>query len=218
MNEKPTLIEIWEERFFYFVTKWEFNFVDNMNKAAALSTDQIDIENAERYDITYTDEMGERTHPLILHCSPSGAIERCVYAMLEKAFREQQKGGIPILPLWLAPTQVRVIPIADNFLEHAQKIADEIQQHQIRVDLDDRSLTMQKKVRDAETEWINYVIVIGEREVDLGILPVRDRKNGKIRKMKLQEFINEISEKVKNKPFKPSTLPKFVSQRPRFFG
>ena len=218
MNEKPTLIEIWEERFFYFITKWEFNFVDNMNKAAALSTDQIDIENAERYEITYVDEKGERKHPLILHCSPSGAIERCVYAMLEKAFREQQKGGIPILPLWLAPTQVRVIPVADNFLEHAQKIADEIEQHQIRVDLDDRPLTMQKKVRAAETEWINYIIVIGQREVDSGILPVRDRKNGKIRKMKLEEFVGETKEKVKDKPFKPLTLPKFVSQRPRFSG
>ncbi|MDH5780094.1 MAG: threonine--tRNA ligase [Candidatus Bathyarchaeota archaeon] len=218
MNEKPTLIEIWEERFFYFITKWEFNFVDNMNKAAALSTDQIDTENAERYDITYVDENGERKHPLILHCSPSGAIERCVYAMLEKAFREQQKGGIPILPLWLAPTQVRIIPVADNFLEHAQEIADEIEQHQIRVDLDDRSLTMQKKVRDAETEWINYIIVIGQREVDSGILPVRDRKRGKIRKMKLEEIVGETKEKVKDKPFKPLTLPKFVSQRPRFFG
>ncbi len=218
MNEKPTLIEIWEDKFFYFITKWEFNFVDNMNKAAALSTDQIDIENAERYGITYVDEKGERKHPLILHCSPSGAIERCVYATLERAFREQQKGGIPILPLWLAPTQVRVIPVADNFLEHAQKIADEIEQHQIRVDLDDRPLTMQKKVRAAETEWINYIIVIGQREVDSGILPVRDRKNGKIRKMKLEEFIGETKEKVKDKPFKPLTLPKFVSQRPRFFG
>ncbi|MFQ5759069.1 MAG: threonine--tRNA ligase, partial [Candidatus Bathyarchaeia archaeon] len=178
MNGKPTLIEIWEKQFFYFITKWEFNFVDNMDKASALSTDQIDIENAERYDITYVDENGETRHPMILHCSPSGAIERCVYAMLEKAFREQQKGGIPILPLWLAPIQVRVIPIADSFLEHAEKIAREIEQHQIRVDLDDRSLTMQKKVREAETEWINYIVVIGQREVDSGILPIRDRKAG----------------------------------------
>jgi len=215
---KPTLIEIWDERFFYFTTKWEFNFVDNMDKASALSTDQIDIENAERYDITYVDENGEKRHPLILHCSPSGAIERCVYTMLEKAFREQQKGRIPMLPLWLAPTQVRVIPVADNFLEHAEKTAAEIEQHQIRVDLDDRPLTMQKKVREAETEWINYIIVIGQREVDSGILPIRDRRSEKIRKLGLEEFVVEIKEKVKNKPFKPLALPKFVSQRPRFFG
>jgi len=77
---------------------------------------------------------------------------------------------------------------------------------------------MQKKVRDAETEWINYIIVIGQREVNSGMLPVRDRKDGKIRKVKLEEFVGEIKEKVKNKPFKPLALPKFVSQRPRFFG
>ncbi len=218
INGKPALIEMWEERFFYFITKWEFNFVDNMEKASALSTDQIDIENAERYDITYVDEDGDRKYPMILHCSPSGAIERCVYAMLEKAFREQQRGGVPILPLWLAPVQVRVIPLADSFLEHAEKIADKIEQHQIRVDLDDRPLTMQKKVREAETEWINYIVVIGQREIDSGILPIRDRRLGKIRKMKLQELIDEIKEKTRDKPFKPLTLPKAASQRPRFFG
>jgi threonyl-tRNA synthetase len=218
MNSKPTLVEMWEEQFFYFITKWEFNFVDNLNKASALSTDQIDIENAERYDITYVDEEGEKKHPMILHCSPSGAIERCVYALLEKAFREQQKGGIPILPLWLAPIQVRVIPVTDAFLEHAQKTVDEIERHQIRVDLDDRPLTMQKKVREAETDWINYIIVVGQREVDSKIVPVRDRKLGKIRKMSLQEFTDEIKEKTADKPFKPLTLSKFMSQRPRFFG
>jgi len=218
MNGKPTLIEIWEEKFFYFITKWEFNFVDNNDKASALSTDQIDIENAERYNITYVDENGERKHPMILHCSPSGAIERCVYAMLEKAFREQQKGGISILPLWLAPIQVRVIPLANSFLENAEKITDEIERHQIRVDLDDRPLTMQRKVREAEMEWINYVIVVGQKEVESGILPVRDRKLGKIRKMRLQEFVSELKERVKDKPFKALTLSKFLSQRPRFFG
>ncbi|UCC33681.1 MAG: threonine--tRNA ligase, partial [Candidatus Bathyarchaeota archaeon] len=218
LNDKPALAEVWEERFAYFESKWEFNFVDNMDKASALSTDQIDIENAERYNITYVDESGERKHPLILHCSPSGAIERCVYALLEKAFREQQKGGIPILPLWLAPIQVRVIPVADDLLEHAEKLLNEIEQHGIRADLDDRPLTMQKKVREAETEWINYIIVVGQKEVNSGLLPIRDRKMGKIRKATLQEFINEIEEEVKNKPFKPSTLSRFVSQRPKFFG
>ncbi|MFQ6064736.1 MAG: threonine--tRNA ligase [Candidatus Bathyarchaeia archaeon] len=218
INGKPSLVEMWDERFFYFITKWEFNFIDNMEKASALSTDQIDIENAERYGITYVDEKGEKRYPMILHCSPSGAIERCVYAMLEKAFRVQRNGGIPILPLWLAPVQVRVIPVADAFLGPAEKIADEIERDRIRVDLDDRPLTMQKKVREAETEWINYIIVVGQREIESGILPIRDRKEGKIRKMRLQELVSEIKEKTKGKPFKPLTLAKFVSQRPRFFG
>ena len=214
---KPVLVEMWKERFFYFVLKWEFNFVDNLDKASALSTDQIDIENAERYDITYVDEKGEKRHPLILHCSPSGAIERCVYAILEKAYREQKKGNVPILPLWLSPTQVRVIPVSDRFIEDAEKIAEEIKKHRIRVDLDNRPLTIQKKVREAETEWINYVLVIGQKEMDSGTLPVRDRKTREIRKMQLQKFIDEVKEKTKNMPFKPLTLPRRLSKRPRFF-
>lgn len=215
---KPVLIEVLEEKALYWVLKWEFNFVDNQDKASALSTDQLDVENAYRYDITYIDEKGERQHPLILHCSPSGGIERCVYAMLEKAYREQQKGGIPIFPLWLSPTQVRIVPISDKFTKDAEKIAEEIGKYEIRVDFDDRPLTMQRKVREAETEWVNYIVVIGQREIDSGILPVRDRLVGKIVKMRLQELVDSILKDTKGKPFKPIPLPKKLSQRPQFYG
>jgi len=216
--DRPVLIEMWMGKFFYFILKWEFNFIDNLDKASALSTDQIDIENAERYDITYVDERGERKYPLILHCSPSGAIERCIYAILEKVYREQKKGGVPILPLWLSPVQVRVIPVSDRFTEDAEEIVDEIEEHCLRVDLDDRSLTMPKKVREAEMEWVNYVLVIGQREIASSVFAVRDRKARKMRKMQLQELIQEIEEKTKGKPFKPLTLPRSLSKRPRFFG
>jgi threonyl-tRNA synthetase len=214
---KPALVEMWEERFFYFVLKWEFNFLDNLDKASALSTDQIDIENAKRYDMTYIDENGVKQYPLVLHCSPSGAIERGVYAMLEKAYRDSKKGKAPMLPLWLSPTQVRVIPVSEQFLEYAEKVMSEIEGSQIRVDLDDRSITLGKKVREAEREWVNYVLVIGEKELDSDVLPVRDRKAGKkIRKLNLQDLITEIKDKTEDKPFKPLTLPKLLSKRPQF--
>ncbi|NIO36156.1 hypothetical protein GTO27_00470 [Candidatus Bathyarchaeota archaeon] len=215
---RPVLIEMWDERFFYFILKWDFNFVDNQNKAAALSTDQLDVENAQRYQITYIDEKGEKQYPLILHCSPSGAIERCVYALLEKAYREQQLGKPPTLPLWLSPTQVRIIPMSDKYLRNTDKLAQTISKKQIRVDIDDRVLTLQKRVREAEREWIPYVIVIGQKEMDSNILPVRDRKSGKIRKMKVKELIDEIMETVKNRPFKRLPLPRSLSERPQFYG
>jgi threonyl-tRNA synthetase len=214
--KRPALIELLPQRSFYWVLKWEFNFVDNLDKASALSTDQIDIENAERYDISYKDEKGEKKRPLILHCSPSGSIERCVYALLEKAYREQQEGKVPILPLWLAPTQVRVIPISDKFVRQAEKIVDTLEKNCIRADVDDRPLTMQKKVREAETEWINYVLVIGQREIDSGVLPVRDRKQRKIREMRLQQLIKEMKEETEGKPFQLLTLPRLLSKRPQF--
>jgi len=212
----PALIEMLPKRYSYWILKWEFNFVDNLDKASALSTDQIDIENAERYDISYRDEEGKKKRPLILHCSPSGSIERCVYALLEKAYREQQQGNVPILPLWLAPTQVRVIPVSDKFVKQAEKIADTLEKNCIRADMDDRPLTMQKKVREAETEWINYVLVIGQREIDSGVLPVRDRKLRKIRTMQLKALIKEIREATDDKPFLPLTLPRCLSKRPLF--
>ena len=213
---KPALIELLPQRSFYWVLKWEFNFVDNLDKASAMSTDQIDIENAERYDISYVDEKGEKKRPLILHCSPSGSIERCIYAILEKAYREQQQGKVPILPLWLAPTQVRLVPVSDKFAPQAEKIADEFDKNCIRADVDDRPLTLQKKVREAETEWVNYVLVIGQREIDSSVLPVRDRKTREIREMQLQQLINEIKKKTEGKPFQPSTLPRNLSKRPQF--
>jgi threonyl-tRNA synthetase len=126
---KPMLAEVWNERFFYFALKWDLNFVDNQDKAAALSTDQIDVENAKRYEITYVDEKGEKQYPLILHCSPSGAIERDIYALLEKAYHEQMKGKAPMLPLWLSPTQVRLIPISDKFLDKVSELAGQINTH-----------------------------------------------------------------------------------------
>jgi len=218
MFGKPALVEMWKERFFYFILKWDFNFVDNQDKAAALSTDQIDVENAKRYDITYVDEKGEKRHPLILHCSPSGAIERCVYALLEKAYKEQQSGKPPMLPLWLSPTQVRIIPLSDKYLEHCEELAKTMEKHCIRVDIDDRTLTLQKRVREAEMEWVPYIIVVGEKEAESKVLAVRDRKIQKIRKMKLEELISEIEKLTKGKPFKPLPLPKHLSKRPQFYG
>jgi threonyl-tRNA synthetase len=215
----PLLAEVWKERFFYFRLKWDANFIDNQDKAAALSTDQIDVENAKRYEITYVDEKGEKQHPLILHCSPSGAIERCVYALLEKAYREQQGGKLPMLPLWLSPTQVRLIPISDKFAEKVQEVAEKVSAHCIRVDIDDRASTLQKKVREAETEWVPYVIVVGQRELDSGVLSVRDREaHGKVQKMKLDELITKIAGKLEGKPFQPLPLPLNLSKRPQFYG
>jgi threonyl-tRNA synthetase len=215
---KPVLAEMWNERFFYFVLKWDFNFVDNQNKAAALSTDQIDVENAERYDITYTDEKGQKRHPLILHCSPSGAIERDVYALLEKAYKEQQRGKSPMLPVWLSPTQIRIIPISDSFLKDVEKMAEEMEAHCIRVDIDDRALTLQKKVREAEMEWIPYIIVVGKREIDSDVIPVRDRAAGKVRSIKLKQLMSEIEKTTLNMPFKALPMSKYLSKRPQFHG
>ena len=213
MLGKPALVEKWNERFFYFIMKWEFNFVDNLDKASALSTDQIDVENGARYNIFFVDEDGTKKNPIILHNSPSGAVERVIYALLEKAARVQKADGTPILPLWLSPTQIRVLPVSQEYLQYCEKLVEQLESNQIRVDLDDRDETLGKRIREAETEWVPYILVIGEKEVKGGKISVRDRAAGKVRETTVQELIDEIGNKNRDKPFMPLNMPKFLSKR-----
>lgn len=212
---KPVLVEMWKERFFYFVLKWEFNYIDNLGKASALSTDQIDVENGKRYGIKYYDEGNIPHNPIILHNSPSGAIERIIYVLLEKAALDQKQGRKPSFPLWLAPTQVRVIPLKEEFLKYCEELVEKLGQKEIRVDIDDRNETIGRRIREAETEWIRYILVIGEKEVSKSNLSVRDRKSGDVRELSFEEFVKEIKEQTKNKPFTTINLPKHLSKRPQ---
>ena len=212
---KPVLVEMWKEKFFYFVLKWEFNFIDNLGKASALSTDQIDVENGKRYNIEYTDENNKRQNPIILHNSPSGAVERIIYALLEKAAKDAKEGKKPQFPLWLAPTQVRIIPVKPEFLEYCERLADETNSHNIRVDIDERNESVGKRIRDAETEWIRYTLVVGEKEVNSKKLSVRDRESSDIRELVFEEFVKEIGEQTKDKPFLKLNMAKHLSVRPQ---
>ncbi len=214
-NGKPVLIEMWKERFFYFVLKWEFNFVDNLGKASAMSTDQIDVENGKRYNIEYIDENNKPQNPIILHNSPSGAIERVIYALLEKAAKDTKEGRKPQFPLWLAPTQVRIIPVKPEYLDYCEKLAKKISDFDIRVDVDDRNESVGKSIRDAEVEWIRYILVVGEKELNATKLSIRDRKSGNVIELSVENLVKEIKEETKNKPFSKLNMDKHLSKRPQ---
>jgi threonyl-tRNA synthetase len=216
--EKPVLVEMWDERFFYFVLKFEFNFVDTLDKASALSTVQIDVENSERYDMSYVDEAGERQRPILLHCSPSGAIERVMYALLEKAARLSEQGKLPMLETWLSPTQVRIIPVAERHQARAQQIASELG---LRTDIDDRDETVGKKIRDAGREWIPYVAVIGDEELASGELTVTVRAESTPKspakvKMSPADLKARVSAETAGKPWRRLPLSMLLSERPKF--
>jgi len=212
--DKPVLVEMWKERFFYFVLKWEFNYVDNLGKASALSTDQIDVENGERYGIEFVDENNSTINPIILHNSPSGAIERVMYTLLEKCAKDAKEGRKPMFPLWLAPTQVRIIPLTDDFLEFSQKLSDKLTAQNIRVDIDDRNESIGKRIRESEKEWIRYVLVIGEKEVGSENLSVRDRTQRDVREISFDTFVEEIATQNADKPHSTLNLPPLLSKRP----
>jgi threonyl-tRNA synthetase len=213
---KPVLAEMWEKKFFYFILKYEFNFIDNIDKASALSTDQVDVENAERYGITYIDKNDKKQYPIILHSSPSGAIERVMYALLEKAATDSKAGKNPLLPLWLSPVQVRLCSVNDDYINYCENLMKELEKNEIRVDMDDRVERIQKKIRDAEMEWIPFIVVVGSKEKESGKLAVRTRETGKIENISLEDLIEKIKKLTNGYPFKALSIPKYLTKRPKF--
>jgi len=212
---KSVLIETWRERFFYFTLKWEFNFVDNLGKASALSTDQIDVENGERYGIEFVDEDGSIKYPIILHNSPSGAVERVIYALLEKAAKFARMGNKPTLPLWLIHTQVRIIPVSRLHMNFCEKMLEYLCSMRIRTDLDDREESVSKRIRESETEWIRYTLVVGDKEIEEERFMIRDRVLGKQRTMGLKDLVIEIHSETVDKPYQQLNLPSHLSKRPQ---
>jgi threonyl-tRNA synthetase len=212
---RPVLVEIWKDRSFYFILKWEFNYIDSTGKASALSTDQIDVENGSRYGIEFVDENGEKKNPIILHNSPSGAVERVMFALLENCAKVARDGGKPSLPLWLAHTQVRIIPVSTQHLDLCREIYTELSRRKVRTDIDDRNESVANKIRQSETEWINYTIVIGDKEMQTGWLVVRDRNQGEQRKIMLAQLGDEINSLTNGKPYIPLNLPPYLSNRPQ---
>ena len=212
--KRPALMELWKERFFYFVTKLEFNFIDALDKAACLATVQIDVENPQRFDITYIDHQGEKQYPLLLHASISGSIDRVLYAILETQAMRMKRGQKASFPFWLAPVQLRIIPVSEKFDEPCRKILPEIP---YRVDYDDRDITMGRKIREAEKEWVPYIVVIGAKEVVEGYMSVRTR-DGVQRKMTVSELLAEMEPQLEGKPFMGLPLPQELSRRPIFVG
>jgi threonyl-tRNA synthetase len=211
---KPILVEIYPERYAYFITKFEFNVVDSLDKASALSTVQIDVENADTYDINFVDENGEKKKPLILHASLSGSLERVIYALLEREAIRIKEGKKPFLPLWLAPSQLRLIPVSEGQLEYCGKLMKKFAGKRVRVDFDDRNETLGKKIRDAEHDWVPFIAVIGDNEIESGVLNVRVRSEGKKMDYKLEELIKEIEGINEGKSFELLSLSPYISKRP----
>ena len=209
-------MELWDKKFFYFVLKHEWNFIDSLDKAACLTTDQIDVENAERYGIMFMDSDNRKKYPVILHLSPSGAIERVIYALLEKACMKDPKHAT--LPLWLSPVQIRLCPVNDSFIKESEKIADKLEKECIRVDVDDRSESINKKIRDAETEWVPLIVVVGEKEKKTKKYATRFRESGKVKGMDLKKLIKYVKSRTEDFPYRPLSLPRLLSRRPIFVG
>jgi threonyl-tRNA synthetase len=212
---KPILVRVMPEQKYYWVLNVEFHIVDELRRPREIATFQFDVGNAQRFGIKYMGENGEVKYPVIIHTAILGSVERYIYALLDTAAITESKGGVPRLPTWVAPIQVRLIPIGKDHLQYANDIASKLEDRMIRVDIDDRfDETLAKRIRDAETFWVPYIIVIGDREVKTGKLSVRARGAQKVVEMGIDELINRIEEEIKGYPRRPLTMPKYLSKRP----
>jgi len=207
---KPVLICLYppsDER--YWITNIEYNIIDLNKRVREIGTTQIDIGNGKRFEIKYFDENGKENYVIILHNAIIGSVERYIYAVFNSTLKKEK----PELPLWLSPVQVRIIPVSDKNLSYAEKVAKTLEEKQIRVEIDDRNLSVGKKIMEAEKLWIPYIIVVGEEEESKNIINVR-RRNGGRNSMKVEDLIKEIKEKTNGYPFRPLYSPIYLSKRP----
>jgi threonyl-tRNA synthetase len=212
---KPVLLEILPERKHYWVAKMDFAAIDYLGRPIENPTIQIDVESGERFGINYINQDEEEINPIIIHCSPTGSIERVICSLLEKSAVDR-KDKPPMLPIWLTPTQVRIIPIAERHVDKAEEIARQILDQNIRADIDDRHETVGKKIRNAGGEWAPYVIVVGDRELEGSLLTVNVRETNEKVSMEVDDLVQRIHNEVKGMPFRKLPLPLKLAKRVSF--
>ncbi|MEM0208353.1 MAG: threonine--tRNA ligase, partial [Thermofilum sp.] len=214
-EQKPVLLHFVPEGKYYWVLNIEYNIIDELGRPREIGTFQIDIGNAERFGITYVDENNTRKYPVIIHTALIGSLERYIFAVFDTVVQKAKQGETPSLPVWLSPVQVRIIPFSAEFLKRADEIAQVLEENLIRVDIDDREESLAKRIREAEVKWIPYIVVLGKKEVESGKLSVRIRGKGQV-ELTVDELVSRILEETKGYPRIYTSLPRYVSRRPRY--
>ena len=175
----------------FYGPKIDIKLKDALKRSWQCATIQCDFALPKRFDLSYVDSDGKEKQPIMLHRVLLGSVERFIGALIEHYNAE--------LPLWLAPTQVLVIPIKDAATEYALKVKDELQSQGVRVDIDSSNDTLDKRIRNAELNKTPYVLVIGEREAKAESVAVRAKGKGNLGVKKLAEFVEEVKSEIKKK-------------------
>lgn len=209
---KPIFLEIIPKRKHYWICKMDFAAIDYLGRPIENPTIQMDVESGERFDITYMGPDEKEQTPIIIHCSPTGSIERVIGSLLEKNAINAEVNP-PMFPVWLSPTQVRVLPIAERHLEFALALAEDLRTEKIRADVDDRQETVAKKIRTAAEDWVPYVIVVGDKELETGKIMVNIRHSQEKLLMDKNDLIQRIHQETKNMPYRGLPLPVKLSRR-----
>ncbi|MDD1769073.1 MAG: threonine--tRNA ligase, partial [Methanomassiliicoccales archaeon] len=216
-RNKPALLHFYPEgKNYYWTVNIEYHILDDMQRAREIGTVQIDTGNAKRFGITFADENGKKVYPIILHTAIIGTIERYLYMLFDTAVQMEAKGSVGHLPVWVTPEQVRILTVADAHLERAKSLVSRIEAAGIRVGMDDRSETVGKKVRGAKQDWVSYVVVIGDKEIESDMLTVYERASNRNVEMTVDGLVAKVRAEIGDKPFRPLYMPKELSRRVGF--
>ena len=154
-----------------------------------VSTCQLDFLLPQRFELEYIGEDGKAHRPVVIHRAILGTLDRFMAFLIEET-----KGAFPT---WLAPVQVKVLPISDKHLEYANKVKEALQDKEVRVEVDDRAEKIGYKIREAQLQKVPYMLVVGDKEQEEGEVGVRNRKDGDVGAMKLEDFLEKIDEEIK---------------------
>ncbi|RLC37538.1 threonine--tRNA ligase [candidate division Kazan bacterium] len=190
-KEEKINIEVNEGEGAFYGPKFDFHVNDCLGRSWQLGTIQLDFSMPERLGAKYTDKDGTRKIPIVIHRAILGSIERFLGILIE------HYGGI--LPLWLAPVQVKILPISNKHSKYVTKIAQELKTVNIRFETDDRNESLGKKIRDAELMKIPYMLIIGDKEAKVKSVAVRHIKQGDLKTMKINSLIRKLGEEIDSK-------------------
>lgn len=175
----------------FYGPKIDIQIKTALNHDITIPTCQLDFALPDRFDLTYIGEDGKEHRPVVIHRAILGSFDRFISFLIEET-----KG---VFPTWLAPTQVKILPIADSHKEYAKKVREALMLKGIRTELDDRNEKIGYKIREAQLEKVPYMLIIGNKEMENEEVGVRSHKDGDIGAMKLNEFVDKIKYEVDNK-------------------
>lgn len=175
----------------FYGPKIDFHLEDSIGRTWQCATIQLDFAMPERFDLSYVDENDQRQRPVMIHRVLYGALERFIAILVEHF--------AGAFPTWLAPVQVQVIPVGDDYLEYANKVANDLFAAGIRVEVDRRGEKLGKKIREAQLQQIPYMLVVGEKEQEADQVSVRHRREGDLGSLDMQSFLEKIKAEVAEK-------------------
>lgn len=191
LDSKQMEYEINEGDGAFYGPKIDFHLRDAIGRTWQCGTIQLDFQMPQSFELTYVDENGEKQQPVMSHRALMGSMER-FFGILVEHFAGK-------FPLWLAPVQVKVLPISEKFHGYAEKITDELKAKGIRAEFDERNEKIGKKIRDAQMERINYMVIVGEKEESDDVISVRSRGGEERSALKLDDFVAELKEEIASK-------------------